>query len=307
MRQTIALLGGQMAIGAAAIFGRYALHGTDGLSACAWRMVLAALAVWMLLGRRPSVVVTPRQKWLLILAGCTLALHFAAWVQSLVWLPVALSSLLVSTSPIWNTLYETLILRRPPPLPFWLALLLATYGTALMLEVAPGALVEQSLFGGACAVAGAACMCVYVIIVARVHDADPGQIRRLGVGEVVKYTYTTCALVLAGLCTLARLPPPPLDDYQAWAGIGGMALVSQLFGHTLMNRAVQFFSAGTVTLTTLLKPLFAAVLAAWIFGERLSLRGYAGAGLVFVGIALAMHNAAKMARVASPSALGRGP
>ena len=306
MRQIIALLGGQMAIGAAAIFGRYALNGTDGLSACAWRMVMASLAVWALWGRRPPTPVSPRQRWLLTLAGCALALHFATWVQSLAWLPVALSSLLVSTSPIWNTIYETCVLRRPPPLPFWLALMLATAGTAMMLDVAPIALADQSALGVVCALAGAVFMCLYVIIVARAHDDNAGQMRRLDVGEVVKRTYTTCAVLLAGLCTLGRLPPPALDDTQAWAGIGGMALVSQLIGHTLMNRAVQFFSPGTVTLTTLLKPLFAAVLAAWIFDERLTSQGYAGAGLVFVGIALAMRSATAKPRV-PPQSLSLRP
>ena len=295
MIQVIALLGGQMAIGAAAIFGRYALHGTDGLSACAWRMVMASLAVWALVGRRPTTPLTLRQRRLLGLAGFVLALHFATWVQSLAWLPVALSSLLVSTSPIWNTLYETLVLRRPPPLPFWIALATAMVGTALMLDVATGNIANESTLGILLALAGAACMCAYVIIVARVHEANPTQMRPLDVGDVIKHTYTTCALVLAALCTLARLPPPPLEDHQAWAGIAGMALVSQLIGHTLMNRAVQFFAAGTVTLTTLLKPLFAAVLAAWIFDERLTQRGYVGAGLVFVGLALAMRFAKRRA------------
>lgn len=68
-----------------------------------------------------------------------------------------------------------------------------------------------------------------------------------------------------------------------------MALVSQLLGHTLMNRSVQHFSAGMVTLTTLLKPLFAALLAAIVFDERLSVQGYVGAALVLLGIALALR------------------
>ena len=301
MRQFIALLAGQMAIGAAAIFGRYALRGTDGLSACAWRMVMASLAVWALWGRRLPTSVSPRQKRLLNLAGCALALHFATWVQSLAWLPVALSSLLVSTSPIWNTLYETCVLRRPPPLPFWLALGVATAGTAMMLDVGPMALADQNTWGVLCALAGAAFMCLYVIIVARAHDDDASPIRHPDVGEVVKRTYTTCAVLLAALCTLGRLSPPALDDAQAWAGIAGMALISQLIGHTLMNRAVQFFNPGTVTLTTLLKPLFAAVLAAWIFDERLTPRAYAGAGLVFVGIALAMRSVKTEPQVQSQS------
>ncbi len=176
----------------------------------------------------------------------------------------------------------------------------------MMLDVAPLALADQSAWGVGCALAGAVFMALYVILVARVHDDNAGQMRRLDVGEVVKHTYTMSALVLAMLCTWGRQSPPPLADYQAWAGIGGMALVSQLFGHTLMNRAVQFFSPGTVTLTTLLKPLFAAILAAWIFDERLTSRGYVGAGLVFVGVAWAMRSATRKSLVA-PQVLTPGP
>lgn len=220
MRHAVALICGQMAIGAAAIFGRYALHGTHGLCACALRLSLASVLVWGVSRRRPRAALSSRQGRWLIGAGCVLALHFATWVYSLALLPVALSSLLVSTSPLWNTLYETVLLRRPPPLRFWLALVFATAGTALMLDPGAAAWGTHNRLGAVSAVLGALCMCAYVIIIARVHhDRLRTACGPLDVGSVVLRTYSTCAALLIVLCMLARLPPPPLHDFQAWGGL----------------------------------------------------------------------------------------
>jgi Uma2 family endonuclease len=72
-----------------------------------------------------------------------------------------------------------------------------------------------------------------------------------------------------------------------------MALLSQLFGHTALNAAVRVISATLVSTMTLLEPLIAALLAAWVFGERLGAPTALGAVVVLGAIALALRGEAR--------------
>jgi drug/metabolite transporter (DMT)-like permease len=74
---------------------------------------------------------------------------------------------------------------------------------------------------------------------------------------------------------------------RAWGGIVAMALLSQLFGHTALNAAVRVLSATFVSTLTLLEPVIAAVLAAWLFSERLGPATAVGAAVILAAIAVA--------------------
>jgi len=69
-----------------------------------------------------------------------------------------------------------------------------------------------------------------------------------------------------------------------------MALVSQMGGHTLLNAAVRRIPPVTVAFTTLLEPVFAGLLAALVFGERLSPAMAAGGGLTLAGVLLCLRS-----------------
>ena len=86
-----------------------------------------------------------------------------------------------------------------------------------------------------------------------------------------------------------RDPIPPLGDPIAWGGILGMALVSQLLGHTALNAVVRRSSATFVATVTLIEPAIAALLAGLIFGERLAPGTLGGAAVILVAIALAVR------------------
>jgi drug/metabolite transporter (DMT)-like permease len=90
--------------------------------------------------------------------------------------------------------------------------------------------------------------------------------------------------------TLAlRDPIPPATAGTAWGGVFGMALVSQLFGHTALNAAVRRLSPTFVATATLIEPALAALLAALLFGERLAPGTLAGAVLVLAAIFIALR------------------
>ena len=306
-----ALLCGQMCVGAAGLFGALTLGGTSGLTACALRMLIAwgVVASWMamLARRRPDMGASwrasRREEVLLAGAGAALAAHFALWIGSLASLPVTASSLLVSTAPLWGELWALVFLRRRPR-PVFVAVLATTLaGTLLMLggRQAWAGSGGQRL-GAILGLASGAAQAATLLCVEAVHAGR----RQFGqavmpVGPVVLRSYGWAAAMLAVAAWATGGSPPGLDDGRTWTGILAMAGVSQLLGHTLVNRAVANFSAQLVILTALIRPAFAAILAAAVLGERLSGQGSLGALLVGVGIALALSTARPHSATASES------
>ncbi|HYW54750.1 MAG TPA: DMT family transporter, partial [Dongiaceae bacterium] len=101
--------------------------------------------------------------------------------------------------------------------------------------------------------------------------------------------YAYAAVLLIAASAVARDPLPPLGDARAWGGIVAMALLSQLFGHTALNAAVRVLSATFVSTLTLLEPVVAAVLAAWLFAERLGATTGIGAAVILAAIGIALR------------------
>jgi drug/metabolite transporter (DMT)-like permease len=110
---------------------------------------------------------------------------------------------------------------------------------------------------------------------------------------VTSRTYGYAAIVLIAASIVAHDHLPPADDVRAWGGIVAMALLSQLFGHTALNAAVRVLSATFVSTMTLLEPVIAAVLAAWLFAERLGAATALGAFVILAAIGIALRGEAR--------------
>lgn len=269
----------QLAIGAAAIFARFALTGTGPLAASALRMAIAAvpvaaLAAWRGRYARPDRATERRLHW----AGVALAVHFASWITSLQYASVAVSTLLVCSTPVFTEGWTFARTRRVRPAVV-ASLVLALAGVGI---VAGAPSRRETPLGIGLALCGAAAMAAYLHLV-RASDA------RYTTLAVVGRTYPVAAVLLAGAAALAGQGLPAPGATGAWGGILAMALVSQLFGHSAINAAVRLISPTFVALTTLLEPLIAAVAAAVVFGERPAPFTAAGAVLILLAIALAIR------------------
>jgi drug/metabolite transporter (DMT)-like permease len=281
------LLGGQVAIGAAAIFARYALTGAGPLAVSAARLVLAALVLLLFAGGLGRL--SPRREIAFSLAGLALAVHFATWIASLEYTSVAISTLLVTTSPLWTETYDIVRERRPPSPAFVLSLVLGFAGVALVAlhgSSAAPPVRGHELLGDALALAGSFAIGVYLLIV-RAAGANAGS-ARLATRAIVVRTYGWAALALVIVASLAHEAPPGPANLVAWGGIVAMALVSQLLGHTALNAALRDFRPSVVALSTLAEPVAAAALAALLFGELLGPATIAGGALVLTSVAIAL-------------------
>lgn len=269
----------QVAIGAAAIFARFALVTGGPLAVSAARLVLGAapLVVFAAMRGRLRVVHPPTERRL-ALAGVLLAAHFATWIASLTFASVAISTLLVCTTPVWTELV-LVARRRRIDRTAALSVGIAVAGVAIVVGVPDPA---NAPLGIALALAGAVAFAAYLLVV---RGTDP----RYDTLAVTARTYTIAAVALAIVAVVVRDPLPPPSDLRGWGGIVAMALLSQLFGHTALNAGVRVLSATLVATFTLLEPVIAALLAAWLFGERLGSATAVGAAIILIAIAIALR------------------
>jgi drug/metabolite transporter (DMT)-like permease len=284
--RALALLGAaQLAIGAAAIFARFALTATGPLAASALRMGIAAAPIVVFALARGAYArydrATERR---LLAASFALALHFALWLTSLQHATVAVSTLLVCTTPIFAEAWTVARRRTWRPLAA-AGIAAAVAGVAIIAGVPAHG---NSPLGIGLALGGAVAFAAYLLLV-RASDA------RYTTLAVVARTYPLAAGLLSGAALLAHDRLPPLAAHAAWGGLLAMALGSQLFGHVAVNAAVRTLSATLVGMTILLEPVVAAVTAAFVFGERLAPATAVGALVILGGIALAVRAEAKSA------------
>jgi drug/metabolite transporter (DMT)-like permease len=283
----VILFAAQIAIGAAAIFARYALHGAGPIVVSALRLSIASLPlVFYNFHKHKGLKLESRHEIQLALAGITLAIHFSTWIGSLLYTSVAVSTLLVSTVPVWTALYDVLVLRKKMPFRFWLAFIAAGLGTyqivtagAELNGTAP--IAGRALLGEVFAGSGGIAFAAYLITIRSLSNIYPTLV-------IVGRTYSWAAMALV-LGALLVGESPPQNDTTAWFGIIAMALVSQLLGHTALNASLRAFSATVVALSTLLEPVFAAILAVLFLQEHLSLQTMVGSLIVLASLAVILR------------------
>lgn len=283
------LFGAQLAVGAAAIFARFALQSAQPLAVSALRLLIASailLAASAIRRGTGSVrtALSRRQQLLLLGAGIALALHFAGWIWSLQYTSVAVSTLLVTTTPIWTSLYDAIFRGRRWRALVWVAYAAGIAGVFLIAGFGGAAppIPGHSVFGAALALIGGIAVGAYFIIVREVRAA-------LSTRVIVTRTYSWAAFALVIAALIARQPPPPFSATSAWLGILAMALISQLLGHTALNVSLRWFSPSAIAMATLLEPILAALLALAIFHEALGATAIAGAVILLAAIAVVLR------------------
>lgn len=215
------------------------------------------------------------------LAGVFLALHFAFWITSLSFTSIAASTALVTTNPIWVTLFSWLFLKEPPTPLTLLGVGVALAGGLLIGLGDGGGGGSSPALGNALALLGAMSVSAYFLL------GREAQRRGLSILEYVRLAYPVAALVLLPLPPLFGTPylgHPPM----AYLWILLMALIPQLVGHTSFNWATRYVPPVLVTLVILLEPVGASLLGFLLFGEFPGARVLLGAGVLLLGVALAV-------------------
>jgi drug/metabolite transporter (DMT)-like permease len=215
------------------------------------------------------------------LSGVFLAVHFAAWFESLAWTSVAASVTLVQSQPLfvavgsWALLSERLGTRTV------VGILVAVAGivTMSMGDFLGGVLVGPApLYGNALALLGAVMAAGYVL-------AGRSLRQRVPLVPYVVVVYSVCAVVLLGI-VLAQ--GAPLTGYagREWLLFAGLALGPGLFGHTVINWALAHLESSLVSVSLLGEPIGSTILALVVLSESPTAFAVGGGAIVLLGIAM---------------------
>lgn len=275
---------GLIAFGLSPILVRFAAD-TPALVLVTYRTVFAALLLlpyWLInrvssAGRKPAAKGNP---WYVAVAGVCLGLHFACWIASLYYTSVASASVLVTIHPIIIITLERLWFKRSFATTTWMGVLMAFAGSVLL--GISDSQIEQPfanpLFGNFLAFSAAVIFVAYLLIGQKVRQ-------KRGWIEYVFPVYSYAALTCLVLALVAGQDLRDISSLGIWMALG-LAVGPQIIGHGSMNYAVKYISPTLISTLVLSEPLFASVLAFFIFSELPPLFSILAMLIVLAGVAL---------------------
>lgn len=242
------------------------------------RMAIATilLAPWFLTTRRKTFRF---QAGVRFTAGLFLALHFAFWISSLRYTSVAVSVLLVNTSPLLVALLSYFLFREKLTSKALLGIGLALAGSFILFWNDLSTL--ENWRGATFALLGAAMLGAYLLA---------GRKLRQNL-SVIDYVYPTYAIATMVLLLLALVSDVQLSGFSRSTYLSLLALgaIPQAMGHTSYNWALERLSATSVSILIMAEPFVASLLAWWILGEQVETAVLMGAIPVLIGISLVVQ------------------
>ena len=217
---------------------------------------------------------------LLLLPGLCFAGDLALWHWSIRLTSVANATLLANVAPIFVTAAAWVLFRERITPVFLAGMALAFTGAAVVVGANVGTQSDRwkgDLFGLATALFYAG----YMLSAKYVRNWYSTR-------RVLAWSSVAACPVLVVLAVLAKEDFWP-HSAKGWLVIGALALVSQIGGQGLIIWALAHLPASFSSVSLLVQPAAAAVLARGLLGERLTPLQAAAGLITLAGIALAGH------------------
>jgi drug/metabolite transporter (DMT)-like permease len=271
-------------------------EGVPSLAIAFWRLAIASVILMLVLGakthlRRSVVLLTSRQKLLLIASGAFLAAHIASWIASLAYTSVASSTALVTTNPVWLALFAWYFLSERPDRWLLAGVAVSVIGSSLIVYSDASLAVgdhPDSALGNGLALLGSFTVCGYLLVGRKLASTMPTLVYVTGV-------FSIAALCLLAACLAASVQLMGFTTF-AWLCLAGLAIGPQLIGHSSINWALQHLSPTMVAVAILGEPVGAALLAWWVLGEPVSAWQLAGFCAIGSGILLTARSSSGSSR-----------
>lgn len=221
--------------------------------------------------------------WLVAgIGGVALAVHFAAWFESLQWTSVAASVTIVQSQVLFVAIGAALFLSEHVTRRILTGMVIALCGIAIMSvgNALVGANVAGTapLYGNALALIGAVCAAAYVLVGRSLRQ-------RISLIPYVIVVYSVCVVVLFGLTVASGASLLGYPSHE-WLLFLGMAVGPGLFGHTVLNWALAHVESSVVSVSLLGEPIGSALLALVLLGEIPSTITIVGGAVVLLGISI---------------------
>jgi drug/metabolite transporter (DMT)-like permease len=279
-----ALIAGALSIAFAPIFVR--ISETGPVATAFWRLLLSLplVALW-------ARAETPRRaggsgppRLLLALAGLFFAGDLGLWHLSIAMTSVANSTFLVNLAPIVVGLAAWALFGERLRLPYFVGLALAIVGAGLLVRASLG-FAAVGVRGDAVALVAAFIYAGYQLTVKQLRETCSTAQIMLGSGIVA-----TSALLVIAVALGERLLPV---TGSGWLVLVAVAVICQLAGQSLITFAMAHLPTALSSISLLVQPVAAALLAWALFGEALGVLQFLGGAAVLAGIGLARTGTGK--------------
>ncbi|MCD6379549.1 DMT family transporter [bacterium] len=218
-----------------------------------------------------------REILLLLLSGLFLSLHFFLWITSLYFTGVTNSVVLVTTSPIFITLFSVFVFGEAVSRSFWIGLAIALAGCLILggNDIIGGMTMWKGDF---LAIAGAISIAGYFIVGSRLRKKLSLLAYIIPV-YITAAVFLTVALPLSGNSLLGY-------SFGTYVYCLMMAVVCQIIGHSSFNWVLKRLKAPMATMAIIVEPVGAAFLAYLILGDVPSFPTVLGGLIILAGISI---------------------
>ena len=260
--------------GTLAIFGRYAYAASmDTFTMLFLRFTISAVIMAAFMILRREAFPGGRVLWQLIGMG---ALGYVGqsfmYLTAINYASAGLVALLLYLYPFFVAVLATLVLHEKVSTLKIVALVLALLGTSLTVGPAGGHWV-----GALMAIAAALIYSVYIIVGTHVMK---------NVSAVQSSTVIfASAGVVFGMLTAWHGPHWPVTS-SGWLAMLGIVLIATVIPVVTFLAGLERIGPTNASMLSTLEPVVTVLLAAWLFGERLSLLTLLGGGLILLAVIL---------------------
>lgn len=222
-------------------------------------------------------LITKRDWIFSTIAGVFLAFHFILWFESLNYTSVASSTVLVTLQPLFAFVGTYFFFKEPLTLKTVISGLIAILGSFLI-SWGDFQVSGTALYGDMLALIACAFITGYLLF-----GQDVRKRISLITYTMVVYSISTICLFLYVIVKGESFGPYSSMD---WLWFLLLAIIPNLFGHTLFNWALKWVSTNIISVAVLFEPIGAALLAYIVFSESLIPSQIIGGIVVIVGITL---------------------
>ncbi|MBD9444857.1 DMT family transporter [Rhizobium sp. RHZ01] len=275
-----ALILGGAAIGGSPIFVRLSEVGP--MATAFWRVALALIPIFIFSLAKGKDAGSKPEKLsdyaLLVVPGVLLAMDLAAWHLSITMTSVANATLLANLAPVFVTVIGLLFFGAVVTRVFVLGLVLALAGV-VVLKGGPAALGNGDLSGDGVAVIAAVFYAGYILAIGKLRS-------RFDTVRIMLWSTASAAVCIfpIGFFYEGHMLPPTA---YGWAIVFGLAFVSHAGGQVAIAYSLAYLPAAFSSLTLLLQPVVAAILAWVLLSEPIGPMQAVGGAVVLAGILVA--------------------
>jgi len=262
---------GIVSLSFAAIFIR--MSNSEPLAIATFRMGISSIILLPLYFIKKRNLISKNDLKFFFLSGLFLALHFYTWITSLRFTSIMSSTVLVTTNPIFVSIFSYFLFKKKIKKRTFLAIILSIIGIILM---SYGFSFSTNLKGNLLALFGALFASLYII-------SDYYLRKKYDLIDIVFPVYLVSFLILLSLSFSLniKLYPLPLREYLLFFLI---ALIPQVIGHSIINYSLKFFSPVFISLAILGEPLGATIFGIIFFKEIPKVLEIIGGLFIITGI-----------------------